>query len=180
MHLEPYYMITRSYHKDIVVFLSCGMKIVDCTYLYPAHKMLGFLWQTDMDNAQEELISVWTWMWNNRGLLSLGVYLHYCHYPGSKRKAEWAMMFPLCAHHSAYITSLPTLQHLHLFIPGKEVPKSRIALWWVYYTAHYGCLWALGHHSTQREMGDGQRKEKGTPKAQAKPKAQMFILILDS
>lgn len=144
------------------------MKTVDCTYLYPVHKILRFLWQTDLDSGQQELISVWTWIWNNSGSLSFGVYLHYCHPPDSKRKAEGAMMLPSCCscHHSAYITSLMSLQHLHHFIPGKEVPKSHFALWRMYYTADYVCLWALWHHSTQKEIGDGEGKnEKSNPKA---------------
>lgn len=153
-----------------MVSLSWGMKTVDCTYLYAVHKILGFLWHIDMGSGQQELISVWTWMWKSRGSLSLGVYLHYCHCPGSKRKAEWAMMVPLCAHAitGAYVSSLLILQHLHHFAPGKEVPKSLIALLWMYCTADYGCWWVLGHHFTQKEIGDGERKEKASPKAQVK------------
>lgn len=130
------------------MFLSWGMKTVDYSYLYPVHKMLGFLWQTYMDSGKQELISVWTWMWNNRIPLSLGVYLHYCHSPGSKRKAEWAIMLPLCAHAITALTSLMTLQHLHCFIPGKEVQKCHISLWRMFYTADHLCPWVLGHHST--------------------------------
>lgn len=37
----------------------------------------------------------------------------------------------------------------------------------MYYTADYVCLWVLGHHSIQKEISDGERKnEKGGPKAQ--------------
>lgn len=77
------------------------------------------------------------------------------------------MMLPLSAHAITVLISLMTSEHLHHLIPGKEVHKSHISLWRMCYIADYLCPWVLGHHSTQREIGDGERKnEKGSPKAQ--------------